>query len=187
MKYIAQLLFIGGFCVATIGGAGFSDPLEPNALIMFIGGLVLVLIGGIMLRRAAHAEAHEKVSDGLSEEGLANSIKRIADDVRSLVSDASSLDGKQLCTRIDAILQGPFFDVGSRNEDYMRVLGNTVYTRYWDGFAVSERLLARSWSMAADGALEEAVAELPGVLKNIERATASRPHRSKNSAQVFRS
>ncbi|MCP4861935.1 MAG: hypothetical protein GY902_11920, partial [Planctomycetes bacterium] len=115
MKYIAQLLFIGGFCVATIGGAGFSDPLEPNALIMFIGGLVLVLIGGIMLRRAAHAEAHEKVSDGLSEEGLANSIKRIADDVRSLVSDASSLDGKQLCTRIDAILQGPFFDVGSRN------------------------------------------------------------------------
>jgi hypothetical protein len=173
MKYIAQLLFIGGFCLATVGGAGFSDPIEANALTMFIGGLVLVLIGGIMLRRAAHAEAHEKVAEGLSEDGLANAIERIADDVRTLIADASALDSKQLCTRVDAILQGPFFDVGSRNEDYMRVLGNTVYTRYWDGFAVSERLLARSWSMAADGALEEALAELPGVLRNIERATAA--------------
>ncbi|MDP7061760.1 MAG: hypothetical protein QF489_02350 [Planctomycetota bacterium] len=171
MKYIAQLLFIGGFCVATVGGAGFSDPLEESALMMFIGGLVLVLVGGIMLRRAVHAEAHEKVADGLSEEGLAKAIEGIAADVRGLIDEASGLDGKQLCTRIDTILQGSFFDIGSRNEDYMRVLGNTVYTRYWDGFAVGERLLARSWSMAADGAVAEAVAELPGVLKNIERAT----------------
>ena len=176
MKYLAQLLFIGGFCVATIGGAGFSDPIQANAMVMFCVGLAMCFVGGMMVRRAAHAEAHEQVAEGLSEEGLASAIKGIAAEVRTLIADASALNGKQLCTRVDAILQGPFFDVGSRNEDYMRVLGNSVYTRYWDGFAVSERLLARSWSMAADGALEEAMAELPGVLSNIERATASINH-----------
>jgi len=172
MKYIAQLLFIGGFCLATVGGAGFSDPIEKKAMVMFGIGLALCLIGGIILRRATHAEAHEKAADGLSEEGLSKSIDVIVSEVRSLLTDADVLDAKQLCIRIDAILQGSFFDVGSRNEDYMRVLGNTVYTQYWDGFAVSERLLARAWSMAADGALHEARAELPGVLRNIERAVA---------------
>lgn len=173
MKYLAQLLFIVGFCLATIGGAGFSDSIESYALLLFGVGLALCLVGGLLLRRAVHASAHEMVADGLSEEGLARSIDKIIADVRVLVGDANILDAKQLVVRIDALLQGPYFDIGSRNEDYMRVLGNAVYTQYWDGFAVSERLLARSWSMAADGALEEARAELPGVLKNIERAVTS--------------
>jgi|FLOH01.1.fsa_nt_gi hypothetical protein len=173
MKYLAQLFFIGGFCLATVGAAGFSDPIEPNAMLMFGVGLALCLAGGILLRRAAHAEAHQKAADGLSEEGLAGAIAGIEQEVRTLLAEADTLDQHGLCKSIDAILQGSFFDVGSRNEDYMRVLGNATYTRYWDGFAVAERLLARSWSMAADGACEEARAELPGVLSNIARAGAS--------------
>ncbi len=174
MKYIAQILFIGGFCLATVGGAGFADPIEPSAMMMFGVGLALCLIGGLYLRRAAHAEAHEQAVDGISEEGLVAAIEKITTEVQQLISDADGLDGKHLCNRIDDILKGSFFDVGSRNEDYIRVLGNSVYTRYWDGFAVSERLLARSWSMAADGAVPEARAELPGVLSNIKRSVGAK-------------
>lgn len=170
MKLIATLLFIGGFCVATIGGGGFAEPLEDNALILFIAGLVMCLIGGLILRKIQHEEIHGQASDGISEEGLLEGLKKLDAGVDRLCADAANLDGKQLCARADELLQGGYFDLGSRNEDYIRVLGNATYTRYWDGFAVSERLLARAWSMAADGALEEARAELPGVRSHLHRA-----------------
>lgn len=170
MKLIANLLFIGGFCLATIGGAGFADPLEDMALVLFVVGMVVCLVGGLMLRKISHAEAHERASAGLSEEGMLAGMQELAVGVDALCADAADLDGKGLCMRADALLQGGYFDLGSHNEDYMRVLGNATYTRYWDGFAVSERLLARAWSMAADGALEEARAELPGVRSNLARA-----------------
>jgi hypothetical protein len=170
MKILANLLFIGGFCLATVGGAGFSDPIEQHAMMMFVAGLVMCLVGGIVIRRMTHAEAHEKAAEGLSEPALAAAIADLHRRTRQLAEDADGLDAKALCARIDELLQGPFFDIGSRNEDYMRVLGNAVYTRYWDGFAVGERLIARAWSMAADGALEEARAELPGVVANLQRA-----------------
>lgn len=172
MTLLARILFIGGFCVATIGGGGFAEPLEDNALLLFIGGLAAVLVGGLMLRRAAHAQAHEKSDDGLSEEGLVTALTGLAADAKRLQEDAPSLDSKALCTGLDELLQGTCFDLGSHNEDYMRVLGNATYTRYWDGFAVGERLLARAWSMAADGALEEARAELPKACRNLDRAAA---------------
>jgi len=170
MKLIATILFIAGFCIATIGGGGFAEELEDYALVLFIGGLSICLIGGLILRRIAHEEIHVQAADGISEEGLIEGIKKLHEGVDRLCNDAASLDGKALCTRADELLQGTYFDLGSRNEDYIRVLGNATYTRYWDGFAVSERLLARCWSMAADGALEEARAELPGVRSHLQRA-----------------
>ncbi|MHC4823244.1 MAG: hypothetical protein ACYTEP_04410 [Planctomycetota bacterium] len=170
MKLIANLLFIGGFCLATVGGAGFADPLEDMALVLFIAGMVVCLIGGLMVRKITHAEAHERASAGLSEEGMLAGMQDLAQGVDRLCDDAADLDGKALCARADELLKGGYFDLGSHNEDYMRVLGNATYTRYWDGFAVSERLLSRAWSMAADGALEEARAELPGVRSNLARA-----------------
>ena len=41
------------------------------------------------------------------------------------------------------------------------MLGMSRYTQVWGGVAVAERLLARSWSLATDGALDEAREEIP--------------------------
>jgi hypothetical protein len=170
MKLIANILFILGFCVATIGGAGFADSIENGALPLFLGGLVAMLIGGLIIRRITHAAAHEEGGDGLSEEGLIKAIREVRDQVHQLDGQSRDLNAHGLAEAIDKILRGPCFDLGARNEAYMRVLGNAIYVRHWEGFAVGERLLARAWSMAADGAVEQSRAELPKSLREFQRA-----------------
>lgn len=170
MVILAKLLFIAGICLAVIGGAGFAEEMEGLALPLFLGGLAAMFVGGLMQRKLLHAAAAEQAADGLSAEGLAAAIRSIRDQVLALQDEAETLDAPALADRIDLILRGPCFDLGARNEDYIRVLGNATYVRYWDGFAVGERLLARAWSMAADGAIEQARKELPWALGHFQRA-----------------
>ncbi|MBC8328616.1 MAG: hypothetical protein H8E31_07705, partial [Planctomycetes bacterium] len=97
----------------------------------------------------------------LDRAGLAAALHDLALQLDALEADQGTLEPGALCRRIDALLLGPYFELGGRNEEYARVLGPGLYSRIWEGFAVSERLLARAWSMATDGHLEEALLELP--------------------------
>jgi hypothetical protein len=85
---------------------------------------------------------------------------------------ASALERSALLARIDALFSGELFDLTSRHEEVAALLGFEKYARVWDGVAAAERRLARVWSLATDGHLEEALEELPGARQAIERACA---------------
>jgi len=160
MAILARLLLISGVCLGAIGAAGFAETVEPEAWPLFVAGIVTSVIGGLLLRRDTRRCATAGEEGGLTRKGLAETLGAIAREVESLDDERETLDRETFCARIDVLLSGACFELGSRNEDYARLLGPSDFAEIWEGFAVSERLLARAWSMATDGHLEEAREEL---------------------------
>ena len=173
MNLLLRLLLVVGFCAATLGAAGFAEDIETAAPWLLIGGLVTVLGPGAVLKRRLREAADAAHGSTVGYDALAAELAAIATRVDSLAAERDDLDRGTLCKRVNELLHGPYFRVGSRNEDYMRALGNADYARLWDGFAVSERLLARAWSMATDGHLEEARRELPRAASHARRAATA--------------
>ena len=171
MNLLLRIVFIVAFCVATIGAAGFAEPVEPLAVPLFGAGLAVTLAAGWMLRRHARAAAAEAAAGEHSLAALGAAVARIRDDAKRIAGDAASLDSDALAARLDALIIECRM-LGNRNEDFLRALGTQSYVRVWDGFATGERLLARAWSMAADGYAEEARLEIPKACAHLERASA---------------
>jgi len=158
---LSRFLLVLGVCLGAIGAAGFGGKVEAAAWPLYVSGIVACLAGGLLLRRDLRRRATEGGVEGVSRAGLAEALAQLAREVTELDESRESLDREAFCERIDALLTGPCFELGSRNEDYARLLGPTDYAETWEGFATCERLLSRAWSIATDDHLEEARAELP--------------------------
>ncbi len=167
---LLRALLVLSFCAATVGAAGFADPVEAAAWPLLLGGMAGVGAFGWTLRRAERRRAAEEQGGELGRAGLAAGLRALLVELDALVAEAEGLDGAALCRRVDALLAGPCFDLGAHSEAYSRALGPADHPRVWDGFAVCERLLARAWSMATDGHREAALAELPEARRHLLRA-----------------
>jgi len=171
MAALLRLLFIAGFCLATVGAAGFTSPREPQALPFLIAGLVVVAFSGLVQKRMRrHADAAGV--DGLTRAQLAAAVTEVLEGTRRLEAEAAQLENAELGARIEQ-LAGRCAEIGAVNEDYIRLLGLREYTRIWDGFATGERLLSRAWSMSTDGFPEPARLELPRARAHFERSAAA--------------
>lgn len=188
MKVITNLLIVFGFCLGTVGAAGFHSPsqklsdeaaanapedepaTEPNAWLMFVGGLLVLAVGGVMQRTQNRQEAEAGAGASRASEGLLREVQAVATKIAALDDEKQSLDSEAVRSRIDALLAEEYFDLTSRNEEIAKALGFTDYAKVWDGIATAERLLARTWSMATDGHLEQGLEELPKARAQIESA-----------------
>lgn len=168
--FLARVVLVLGFCAATVGAAGFAEPVEGLAWPLFLLGLAAVLGGGLVLRSETRRRVELDQGGALSQAGLAAALHDLTGRLGALDEEKQGLAPEELCQRIDALLAGPYFELGARNEDYFRALGPGAYTRIWEGFAISERLLARAWSMAADGHPAQALEELPRSLDRLAQA-----------------
>ena len=169
MKLLVTLILVVGFCLATVGAAGFDKETESLALPFFAGGLFLTAVGGFAWRQARRAAPASEGGGDVRVAGLVQGLETIVEDVRQLDGRKSALSAEDFRQRLDEISSGDFFDLTSRSEEYVGILGFRCYARVWDGVAVGERLLYRAWSMATDGHQEEAMAELPLALRALER------------------
>jgi hypothetical protein len=161
MLAIANTILILGVCLGVIGAAGFTDPVQDGAYGFFAAGIVACTIGGFLVRRETrsrgdgHAHAAAAVGD------LQQRVESIARRVGDIEESMGQLDASRFASEVDELLAGEYFELGSRSDDYIQLLGFGKFTQIWGGVAVAERLLARAWSMATDGALAEAQEEIP--------------------------
>jgi len=170
MTIIVRILLVAGFCVATVGAAGFGKPTEELAWPLFGGGMVAIGLGGF-LARSARAAAHEAGGEeGSWRRRLPADLATIRDLVVAIDEQKRELPPFELRERIDALLSREYFDLTSQNEEIAAELGFSDYARVWEGVATAERLLARTWSIATDGYVEEALEELPEARRQIEQA-----------------
>jgi len=168
-----RLVFIVAFCVMIVGAAGFSKEIEPLAWPLYLGGLAVTLVSGFALRKANQRSTAAAAVGSTSLASLVNAVEVIRDEVAALEASAATGDAKALLVRLDAVL-ARCASLGERNEDYMKSLGIKRYVQVWDGFATAERLLARAWSMTADGFADEGRRELPRARAALERAASAR-------------
>ena len=183
MKILANILYVVGVCIAVVGGAGFHNPTETGrdgvtdrdsealAWPLFGGGMAMIVVGGIVQRagkRGRGIAADERVS-GAGDDHL-RLISTIRDAVAELDEKKHALPQQELCTEIDELLNGDFFDLVDKREALLDRLGFADYAKVWEGVATAERQLARVWSIATDGYLAQALEDLPAARANMDRA-----------------
>lgn len=171
MILLLRIVFVASFCVATIGATGFAEEPERLAWPLLGGGLGVTVLSGWLLRRHARAAAASAAVGELSLAALGAEVARILRAADAVAAESGALESEALAQRLDAVITECRM-LGNRNEDFLRALGTQAYVRVWDGFASGERLLARAWSMAADGYVEQARMEIPKACAHLQRAAA---------------
>lgn len=169
---LLRLAFLAGFCLATVGAAGFAQEREPQAVPFLAAGLAIVAATGVAQRLRRGRAERAAGGGGVSRAGLAADLAEVLAAARRIEAEAAHLAPADLAARLDE-LSVRCAVIGNRNEEYQRLLGLRDYTAIWDGFATGERLLARAWSMSTDGYPNEARAELPRARAQFERAAAA--------------
>ena len=161
MIIIGNLFLILGVCFSTVGAAGFAEAPEDFSYEVFGVGILLVVIGGLTVRRATRSSGAgtEHLIAVLGD--LQLKIQTIATRVGEIDDSKDALESDDFCKQIDVLLCGEYFELGARNEEFQQLLGFSKYSKVWSGIAVCERLLARAWSIATDGHFAEAKEELP--------------------------
>jgi len=167
---LPTLILILGVCFGVVGAAGFTDPPQDGAYLAFAVGIGCCIAGGLMLRRAAAATGNGESHLAAAAGELSQRLEAIAGQVRDLESRMQQLPREGFCAEIDEILQGEYFELTRRNEQYTAQLGFSHYSQVWTGVAVGERLLARAWSIATDGHYDEAKTEIPQVRAQLQSA-----------------
>lgn len=174
MKIFANILAILGFCIAALGAAGFEPSetaaAEPRAIPLLVGGIAMLIVGAVLLKqqKAGPAAGEEGASQGRTE--VLGRLEGIRDEVASLSEGRETMESDEVRSRIDGLLSGPYFDLTSRNEELIALVGFSDYARVWEGVANAERRLARCWSLCTDGHADEGLPELPVAQRELESA-----------------
>lgn len=170
LEIVAKLVVIIAFCTGTVGAAGMSAPPEGAAPWLLGLGVVGIFVGGIWGRLLGRKSVGEAGDHDESRETMRRQIEAIRDIVVDLDEKKAELTRDELTERIDRLIKNEYFDLTARHEELMKLLGFSEYARVWEGVATAERLLARVWSIATDGHLEEALEDLPNARRQLERA-----------------
>ncbi len=170
MEIVAKLIVVIAFCTATVGAAGMSAPPEGAAPWLLGLGVVGIFVGGIWGRLLGRKAVGEVGDHDENREKLRRQLEAIRDIVVDLDEKKAELTSDELTERIDQLLKNEYFDLTSRHEELMKLLGFSEYARIWEKVATAERLLARVWSIATDGHLEEALEDLPNARRQLDRA-----------------
>ncbi|KAA3604866.1 MAG: hypothetical protein DWQ01_19860 [Planctomycetota bacterium] len=190
-KILANALLVCGFCLGTVGAAGFRQAeilegegeqagtetreggQESGSVAAFGVGLFLIAAGGILARQAKRSQWNGNQANASAHTGLdffRNKMAAIYDEVGRLEEERATLASEDFRQRLDALFTGDCFDLGSRHEELASLVGFAQYAKVWDGFATGERLLSRAWSLATDGHLAEALEEIPVARKHLQRS-----------------
>ena len=161
MQILANSILILGVCLGVIGAAGFTEPVQDGAYAFFAAGILGCIIGGVLVRRATRVGGAGTHHAAAAVGDLQQRVESIARRVGTLEESMTQMEGPAFCAEIDDLLAGEYFELGSRSEEYTQLLGFSAYAQVWGGVAVAERLLARAWSIATDGHLDEAREEVP--------------------------
>jgi hypothetical protein len=174
-----RILIILGFCAAALGGAGLGKPADGDSInsdyawILFCCGTLALVTGGVLQKLAKKKPGGTGTGDAQAENYFSELLEKIRWEIHSLDDSKKDLSEKELITKIEDLLKTHYFNLTSRHEELAALLGFSKYAEIWDGVASAERLLSRTWSMATDGHLEEAIEEIPRARAQIERACAA--------------
>lgn len=147
----------------------------------FVLGIVLVIIGAVLARKASHSEAGVHEGDG--EGGpvdFGHLLGELADALHALAADAGKTtpsveDFERVKTRVEELQTGMVERLIGARIAVERRHGLAVYAAIFSPLSAGERLLNRSWAALSDKHWPEAVACLDGAAAAFEEARGEVP------------
>lgn len=191
MAHLGFIVFLVGLTVAS----WFASKVVPaeegtgalakigvwgaDAGLFFAVGILLMVVGGVIARRANKPEKPKGKTEGESDKettGLEGAMK-LLDDMSERLSalDASTLPegGQALADELDAILSDQIPDFLDHRTLLIDRLGLATFAEMIGSFAQMERGAARAWSAITDEAWAEVPPSLDKARTAVKRARAA--------------
>lgn len=147
-------------------GARLSGWFDLSGL-PFLGGLVLIVVGAVLGRRAAHAELNDdgksggdaRVDFGVAVETLASDVRALAEKATAM-ADPSPAERKAVHQEIEALQISRFGPIVEARYQLQNRIGLSGFATVFGPFSGGERWLNRAWSTLADNHWPETTASL---------------------------
>lgn len=166
MKTIPYLIITAAF----LGGA-FLTSLDQNLVdwATFVPVMLAGVIGVVMLKRQAAAEARHSDRLANNRRVLGQSLDNILDNLRELNGRKDKVPTYDMRFEIDKLFRDDLFAFADARESMQHIFGLQAYADIMSSFAAGERYINRVWSASTDGYVDE-------VLMYVEKALAQFEH-----------
>ena len=153
MKIIGYGLIALGF----LGGAFTAvRQVEGVDAAVFVAWLVAGVLGVIVVRRAGHMEATDKVRLTTNIEAIEGGLRRIVEEADRLNEEKDEINVYDLRHVIDQRFPEELTRFVDARESIAHSYGLQAYAEVMNRFAAGERYLNRVWSASTDGYVDEA-------------------------------
>jgi hypothetical protein len=149
-----------GFILITIGFLAGSylavEQREGVPVPMFVGAIVVGVIGVLMVRVATRQESTHADTIRSNLGAIEKSLESIVDKIRRLDDGKTEIDVYDLRHRIDEEFPDDLDTFVQARQSIVHSYGLQAYADVMNPFAAGERYLNRVWSTSADGYIDEA-------------------------------
>lgn len=152
MRMLGHILMWGGFLATSLVAMRQSDRVDWTA---YLATAAIGVVGVVLLRRTAGADAKQTHAIHSNLETLDTSIARIVEGVARMNAEKGDLNVYDVHGRIDADLAPDLATFADAREAMIHGLGLPAYAAVMDAFARGERFVNRAWSASADGYIDE--------------------------------
>ena len=153
MKTAGYLLITLGFLAGSLVAVQTADNTVDGRL--FLPAFGIAVLGVVLARVGARAEAREEGTLAVNFEALGTSIDRIVANLDRLDADVAAGDPYTLHATIDAHLRDDLSTFADARESVAHLFGLAEYAAVMNDFAAGERYVNRVWSASIDGYIDE--------------------------------
>lgn len=184
MAYVGFSVFVVGLTIASWfaskvvpaeEGMGALDKVAAwgaDSGLFFASGLILMVVGGVLARRAQRPDADDGPKAG--KPGGLDAAKKLLDDMCTRLDglDAASLPegGDAIAAELDQLLDDQVPDFLDHRKLLIDRLGLATFAEMIGSFAQMERGAARAWSAITDEAWSEVAPSLERARTSAKRA-----------------
>jgi hypothetical protein len=157
-KNLGWLLYAAGVCLGAFGGTRI-----PVWWPVFAAGVVTVIIGTLIIRKASKAPAAAPGEDASAGGDLATQrahLKALHEGTAALDEVASGLSLEEVRDRVETLLLEQSLPFGEGRQVIIDRQGIAAFAEIMGPFASGERYLNRAWSCAVDEHAPECLASL---------------------------
>ncbi|MFC3050531.1 hypothetical protein [Kordiimonas pumila] len=169
MQFAAKLLTI----LAFLAGA-FLTSLDPKHVnwVTFVPVILAGVLGVIIAKRLASAEAHSDDVLTANRAELTNSLNRIVTNLEALDGQKDKVPTYEMRFEIDRLFRDDLMRFADARESLKHMYGLRAYADIMSSFAAGERYLNRVWSASTDGYIDEVLAYVEKSLVQFKDARA---------------
>ena len=167
-RKLGWLLYVGGVALGALGGTRI-----PLHLGYFVPGVLLVIVGTVLIRKAMASAEEGDGRAGASVQSEQEHLQLLSDQAIALDGEKADLSLEAIRERLEGMLLERALPFADGRQALIDRCGMARYAEIMGPFAQAERLLNRAWSAAVDEHRPECEVSIASALLSLEEAKAA--------------